>query len=599
MSAGLQERQRIRGIEKTVDTWGPGGTRARIMAKTSPARLVGLCVSLTLGGCYDGRFAFSNPNTSEGAPDDPSSDSGVDPDPEAEALCDGAPLEVGASAMLRLTQEQYANALRDLLGMGAQAEELARALPSDEKLGAFTFNAAGVPSMLADTALRNAEAAAEDFVERLAEQLPCSATAADRACAEALIDDLGPRAFRRPLEPQQRERLLALYDQGASESFSEGVGRVMTALLSSPWFLYRVELGDGTAAPGERFRLTAHEVATRLSLMLWNTIPDAALWQAAADGTLDTAAGRRAEAERMLADPRARDAVTRFHQQWLGVEGVGTIERDPELYPEFDEPLAQGMVDEMAAFVRHVIFEDEGSFETLMTAAYTVADDAILRLYGVEPDPDRDRAEPVELDPIERGGVLTRTSFLAANAHRDQASPILRGISVRTNLLCQGLPPPPPDVDDVPPPSDPNATTRERFEQHTEDPACAACHELIDPIGFGFSNYDAVGRFHELDNGQPVDASGQLVAADDASGPFVGAVELGQRLAYSTLAQRCYTEQWFVFANGRSMVPADTCELDQAYSSFVESELDIRELVLAVVESPSFSHRVVADVTPE
>ncbi|MEM9461122.1 MAG: DUF1592 domain-containing protein [Myxococcota bacterium] len=569
------------------------------MAETSPARLLGLWASLTLSGCYDGRFAFSNPSESEGAPDDSLSDSGADPDPEAEALCDGAPLEVGASAMLRLTQEQYANALRDLLGMGPAAVELAKALPSDEKLGAFTFNTAGVPSMLADTALRNAEAAAEDFVERLAVQLPCSTSAADRACAQTLVDQLGPRAFRRPLEAQQRERLLALYDQGASEGFSEGIARVVTALLTSPWFLYRVELGDGAAAPGERFRLTAHEVATRLSLMLWNTIPDPALWQAAADGTLDTAAGRRAEAERMLADPRAQAAVMKFHKQWLGVDAVATIERDPELYPEFDDTLAQGMVDETAAFVRHVIFEDEGSFEALMTATYTVADDAILRLYGIEPDPDRDRAEPVELDPTERGGVLTRASFLAANAHRDQASPILRGISVRTNLLCQGLPPPPPDVDDLPPPSDPDATTRERFEQHTEDPACAACHELIDPIGFGFSNYDALGRFHELESGQPVDPSGQLVAADDASGPFTGAVELGQRLAHSTLAQRCYAEQWFVFANGRSMVPSDTCELDRAYTSFVESELDIRELVLAVVESPSFSHRVVADVTPE
>ena len=161
--------------------------------------------------------------------------------------------------------------------------------------------------------------------------------------------------------------------------------------------------------------------------------------------------------------------------------------------------------------------------------------------------------------------------------------------------MCQGLPPPPPTVNDEPPEVDENATTRERFDQHTADPSCAGCHILVDPIGFGLSNYDAVGAYLDTENGLDIDASGEIVSAGNDV-KFDGGVELGEQIANNELAQRCYAKQWFAFANGRTTTEADTCELDAVFAEFADDELRVTSLIHAVVASPSFTHRVIAEV---
>ncbi len=563
-------------------------------------RLPLLALGMLLGGCYDGYSGTAawEPELPPGAePEDADDDetpggSGED-EPEVDA-CAGEILSVGSSSMLRLSRTQYANALRDLFDVGALADTLAQELPADQKLGAFTANATGTPQLLADAALRNAESVADDVVDRLGETLPCSA-AGDLTCAEGWIEDVGPRVYRRALSETERETLLALFESGAESSFDEGVRRVVTALLSSPSFLYRVELGSGTHEPGASFALTNYEVASRLSFLLWDSGPDTALLQEAEAGGLDSAAGRAQQVERMLSDPRARDVVARFHREWLGVEAIPYRQRDPERYPDFDEDLAWDMLDETDAFVGHVVFDGDGSFESLLTSSQTIASDELLRLYGMEPEPGRDPLMPVDLESEQRGGLLTRASFLTATSHSDQASPILRGIAVREEFLCQGLPPPPPTVNDEPPEVDENATTRERFDQHTADPSCAGCHVLVDPIGFGLSNYDAVGAYIDTENGQSIDASGEIVSAGDDA-PFDGGVELGERIANNEFAQRCYAKHWFSFANGRTASDADTCELDAVFTEFAGAELHVTSLIHAVVASPSFTHRVIAEV---
>lgn len=564
-------------------------------------RLPLLALGMLLGGCYDGYSANAvwDPELPPGADPEDSDDDDDSPgspdedEPEVDA-CAKEILSLGPSSMLRLSRVQYANALRDLFDVGDLADALAQELPADQKLGAFTANASGTPQLLADAALRNAEAVADAVVARMGETLPCSA-AGDVVCAQGWIEDVGPRAYRRALSENERESFLALFEAGAESSFEEGIRRVVAALLSSPSFLYRVELGEGTHEPGTSFALTNYEVASRLSFLLWDSGPDSALLQAAETGGLDSAAGRGQQVERMLADPRARDVVARFHREWLGVEAIPYRQRDPERYPDFDEDLAWDMLAETDAFVGHVVFDGDGSFESLLTSSQTVASDELLRLYGMEPEPGRDPEDPVELEREQRGGLLTRASFLTATSHSDQASPILRGIAVREEFLCQGLPPPPPTVNDEPPEVDENATTRDRFDQHTADPSCAGCHVLVDPIGFGLSNYDAVGAYIDSENGQPIDASGEIVSAGDDA-PFDGGVELGERLANNELAQRCYAKHWFSFASGRSATDADACELDAVYTEFADAELHVTSLIHAVVASPSFTHRVIAEV---
>lgn len=566
-------------------------------------RLPLLMLGVLLAGCYDGysgeaRWEPESPPGAdpEGADDDDGADGDGDgdgEDPEVEA-CSASMLSLGPSSMLRLSRAQYANTLRDLFDVGDLADELAQELPADQKLGAFTANASGTPQLLADAALRNAEVVADDVVARLPETLPCSVEG-DLTCAEGWIADVAPRAYRRALSEVERETFLSLFEAGAESSFDEGVRRVVAALLSSPSFMYRIELGEGVHEPGDSFALTHYEVASRMSFLLWDAGPDGALLEAAEAGELEDAQGRAEQVERMLADPKARKVVARFHREWLGVEAIPYRQRDPERYPSFDEDLAWDMLQETDAFVEHIVFDEDGSFESLLTANETIASDEVLRLYGMEPEVGRDPLEPVELNAEQRGGLLTRASFLTATSHSDQASPILRGIAVREEFYCQGLPPPPPAVNDEPPEVDENATTRERFAQHTADPSCAGCHVLVDPIGFGLSNYDAVGAFIETENGQPIDASGEVVSGG-GDGTFDGGVELGGVVAQSEVAQRCYAKHWFSFANGRTTTDADSCELDAIYAEFADDELRVTSLIHAVVESPSFTHRVIAEV---
>jgi hypothetical protein len=188
--------------------------------------------------------------------------------------------------------------------------------------------------------------------------------------------------------------------------------------------------------------------------------------------------------------------------------------------------------------------------------------------------------------------LLTHAGFLARFAHTNQTSPVHRGVVIRTNVLCQQLPPVPEDVDNTPPDPAPDATTRERFAEHTSNPECAACHVLIDGIGFGFEHYDAVGAFRTMEGTLPVDASGNLLAVSDIpEGEFDGAIELSAMLAQSEEVRRCVAQQWFNFGMGRVQGDEDDCSTDQIYERFEASEWNVRELMLAVVETAAFRYR--------
>ncbi len=553
--------------------------------------LLGLGLAVGAGsGCYGGITSFGGAGAGDedGEPGDDDPAAGAD-EGEPTSACggDAAP---GASPIRRLSAWEYDNTIRDLLGDDSHP---AAAFPQEGGSG-FDNNAdvAGVTRLMAQKYLDASEGIASRAVADLGTLLPCDPAAGEeRACIEQWVEGFGLRAWRRPLTADERAAMLGLFDEvRASEDLPSATSLVLQAFLQSPHFLYRVELGipgeQGTAA----VRLSDYEMASRLSYFLWGSMPDDALLDAAAAGGLSTTDDVQAQARRMLDDPKARRMVEHFHEQWLGTIRLATLEKDTAVFPAWSPEISDKQVQEALAFVDHVFFTGEGTLDELLTAPYTFVDAELAEFYGL-PAPGGAGMQKVEAaGGIELSGILSLGGVLSAYALADTTDPIKRGLFVREHLLCQ-IPPPPPDVIPELPPVDPDATTRERFEQHRADPACAACHALFDPIGFGFENYDAVGRWRTTENDLPIDASGELTAADVA-GTFEGVQELGGKLAQSEDVAQCVTRQWFRFAYGRlESEELDACNMDTLTTTFAESGHDLRELLVALTQTDAFMFR--------
>jgi hypothetical protein len=215
----------------------------------------------------------------------------------------------------------------------------------------------------------------------------------------------------------------------------------------------------------------------------------------------------------------------------------------------------------------------------------------VAAYYGVSGGPSGSSFARVDLDPSQRAGLLTQPSVLAVNAHADQTSPVHRGKFVRERLLCEPISPPPPNVKAVPPPVDPNATTRDRFIQHSNDPYCSSCHHLMDPIGFGFEHYDSIGLWRDQDHALPIDATGMVSDSKDTNGAFNGAVELAQRLSGSEEVRACVVTQWFNYAHGRPSTNEDSCSMGQLKTAFADAKYDIKELLVALTQTDAFLYR--------
>jgi Protein of unknown function (DUF1588)/Protein of unknown function (DUF1592)/Protein of unknown function (DUF1595)/Protein of unknown function (DUF1585)/Protein of unknown function (DUF1587) len=497
--------------------------------------------------------------------------------------------QVAFSALRRLTREQYDNSIRDLLGIEGHPS---LALAADEKLAAFFSNSVSPVSRLSveqyrDSAEDLAAAAVKQALDKLA---GCTGANQNAACADQFIQSFGRRAFRRPLSAEEAARYRGLFDANQARGFGEGIRVVLLAMLQSPNFVYHLEL---TPAPSGMAvtPLGGYEVASRLSYALWNTLPDTELLDAASAGTLDSKEGLRAQAERLLQSDRAKDALSSFHVQWLGLDGLLDVDKDPQLFPQFTDQLKSAMQNEAVNFADFVIRRGDGRLQTLLSAPFTVASPDLLSLYGATAAAAADGT--VQLDPTQRAGLLTQAGFLSAHAHANQTSPVHRGLAVRKNLLCTTLPDPPANVNNNPPEPDPNATTRQRFEQHRTDPSCAGCHQMMDPIGIGFENYDAVGRYRTTENNLPVDASGEVVSGGETSGTFTGAVELAKRLSTSPEVRACVQKQWFRFSLGRFEGPEDACTLASLNADFAASDFDVKKLLLSLVTSDAFRYRKV------
>jgi hypothetical protein len=470
---------------------------------------------------------------------------------------------------------------------GIDVGAFTRGFPADTRPEGFLFDDHGpsrvMGSVLADETMRAAAGLA-----KAVDPARLAGCALDTdACVDGFLAGFGKRAFRRPLTGAETARYRALV--GKARDRKTGTALALRAMLTSPAFLYRTELGE--RQPDGTYRLTAWEAASALSYTLWGSMPDDALFDAALRGDLASPAGMEKQARRMLESPRARAQLATFAAQWLGAEGILAVDKNTTLFPEVNAELRQSMLEETRRLFTHVVLDGSHGLAELFTADYTFADERLAKLYGIGGVTGDMRKVAYPQGGL-RAGILGHASVLSTTAHSDQTSPIRRGLFVRRRLLCQELPPPPPNAGGIPK-VDPNATTRERFAQHTKNDFCASCHQYIDRVGFGFERFDPVGKLRDSENGRPIETTGDMTDVEQLGArthaPFSSLKELGATLAASGAAKSCYVKQYWRFARGQK--EGDVCATRRLERRFVERHEDMRELVVDLVADPDFTVR--------
>lgn len=486
----------------------------------------------------------------------------------------------------RLLAPQYLASIEVLLGPEAAAVAVA---PDDPTLGIFDAlgTLSSVPSV---TDLEIYEASARAVAEaavmspgRLVEHVPCvSAGPFDETCYRELAEDFGRLAWRRPLTEAQVDRLVAVgldAQQWADGEFMPGVRFMLVAILQSPYFVYLVELGEPGDGPYRE--LTGVELATRMSFFLTGRTPSSEVLSRAQLGQLDDDEGVRALAWDLLAEPSSRDAVWWFFRELLLLDGLPGAAKDPELFPMFSPQLAASMAEEARLLVKDVIFTEDESVLRLFDADRTFVDDELAALYGLGPVGGGWQKVPM---PPGRAGVLSQPGWLSMMSHNTVNSPTRRGLYVVEQLLCADVPLPPPRVNPQPVMPEEGQTLRESLQQHMSDPACSGCHLVTDSIGFGFEHLDPIGAWQELDNGQPVDASGSLLDL----GEFYGADGLAAKLVEAPELPRCLVDKVYAgtlgFVPDAGMAPA----LDEVGEAFAAADHDFRQLLVELTVSPVF-----------
>jgi hypothetical protein len=490
----------------------------------------------------------------------------------------------------RMTRAEYNNTVRDLLG---DTTSPAQGFALEEEALGFNNNAANLvtSAALAEKYMLAAEGIAQRATAPGGDRIGCDPLAVGaQACGQQFIASFGKRAFRRPLTSDETALLTAQFTAGLADGdFASGIQMVIETALQSPPFLYRVELGVAPLAGETAVRLTDWETASRLSYLLWGSLPDDTLFTAAEQGKLTTREDIQAQARRMLDDAKAHDAVANFHQQWLDYDRIANVGKDAAAFPEWSAEVGPLMHEETKRFLDEAVFGPSGGLSYLLSSPSTFLNGKLASFYGVA-GPTGETFAPATLDATQRAGLLTLGSLLTINAHSNQTSPVHRGKLVRELLLCDVIPPPPANVMIKAPEPDPNSTTRERFAQHSAEASCKGCHSLMDPLGFGFENYDGMGRYRSLENGVAIDASGELTGTD-VDGPFTGVVGLASKLAVSKEVQSCYATQWFRFAYGRGENVGDACSLATLGQGLAASNGSIKELLVSLTQTDAFLYR--------
>ena len=492
---------------------------------------------------------------------------------------------VPPATLHRLTAPQYVNTVRALFG----EDIVVGAIEPDIKLHGFTSIATGELTV-SPVALEQYELSARELAhqvianpERRMRVIGCETP--DETCIGEFFARFGRRAWRRPLTATELEKIAAIVTQAESLLADRwtAVEIGIAAVLQAPDFLYRVELGEG----GVRKKLGGYEMASRLAFVLTETGPDDQLLDAAGAGELDDRDGVFRHALELLEQPRGRVALGRFFGEYLNLERLDESSKDGKLYPQMTEELEAGMRAEIEALFAHIVFDEDSDYRHIFTTDQTFVTAELAALYGLEP-PRPDEAVPARRTlPADspRRGLLGAAGLLALYADSAATSPTRRGRFVRQNLLCEDIPPPPPGVD-TSFGDNTGVTIRERLAIHRENPACAGCHALMDPIGLGFERFDAIGqtRTEELP-GYPVDDVGDLDGV-----PFTGVRELGEMLAHDPRVGPCFVTQLYRFATGHLEHPAERIGIEELAAGFAADGYRVRELVLRLVTSDAFRY---------
>jgi len=418
-----------------------------------------------------------------------------------------------------------------------------------------------------------------------------AAAAQEANCARTILTNVARRAYRRPLTSSDIDTFMNFYKTGVESApggtgFEQGLERGLQFILAHPEFVFRTESAPSTVKPGQTYRISDLELASRLSFFLWSNIPDDELINVASQGKLKDPKVLDQQVRRMLADPRSQELVKNFAGQWLGLRTLQTQTPEGTIFPNFDDNLRQAMRTEAEMFFDSIVHEDRGLLQ-LLTADYTFVNERLAAHYGI-PNVYGTQFRRVTLqgDLDVRRGLLGKGSVQLVTSNSDRTSPVLRGKWVLENILGTHPPDPPPNV----PPLKPNPslgalTMRQRMEEHRSNPACASCHKMMDPIGFALENFDGTGKWRTSDAGQMLDATGRLV---DGS-PIDGVVSLRQQLLrYSPQVMRTITEKLLTYALGRGVEYDDMPVVRSIVHESAKNDYRFSSVVLEIVRSMPF-----------
>jgi len=556
----------------------------------------GITVSVLLalacsGGCYSGLEADGDGSATgtATAATATAAQTGADTSADTQDTAEPppAPPELPAPTIRRLTAAEFTHSVTDLLGAVTLSPiETDSLLAGFFSVGNATVAVSPAGVALYEKALDEATTQAFSDPVRAATVVTCVPAAIDDLlCFRAALAGFGRRAWRRPLTAPELERYLAIATSVATETGDSvaGLRHAVWGLLESPNFLYRVELGE---PEGDRLRYTSYEMASRLAYTLWNTTPDELLLDAAERDELVTADGVLAQAQRMLADPRAKQGVENFVTELYSLWTLPNLLKDSQAFPEWTESLRAAIRDDLLARVTDIVFTTPGDFLALYDSNKVFVNNELARLYGLpETDPDVLRAAVLPVDGLRRG-LIASAGVLAMNSLPARTSATKRGHFISDALLCRVVPPPPPDVNldldkdqvDMGP-----QTLRQKLERHRADPACAGCHAITDPMGLALENFDTIGKFRADDQGLVIDASGQLDGT-----PFLNGNQLAGLLRDHPEAPRCLIRKLYTYVTGRLPVLAEREILAALADDLSREDNRFDQLLLALVTQEEF-----------
>jgi hypothetical protein len=462
---------------------------------------------------------------------------------------------------------------------------LSTSFSSDAKEGTFSNNERAL--FVSSTLWGDYQRAAEALSTKIAADAQALSRMAGTTDSATFIRTFGRRAFRRPLTSAEEQSYRTMFASGptlvgSGNAFADGARLVIESMLQSPNFIYRSELGTD-AAP-----LTGYEMASKLSFLLRNTTPDDALLDAAGAGELNSSAGVVARATAMMDEPSAKAVLGRYHAELFGLDRYGGIDKNRTKFPTYSEAFNSEIEQADRMFFDRIFSAGQG-LRQILTSPLAFVSSATASFYGVAAN--GQGLVETQLGP-ERPGILTRLGFLALNANLSDPDPIHRGVDVINRLMCLDLLAPA-DVPIPPlPPPTPGQTNRQRVTGHTGDGTCGqGCHStLINPMGFAFENFDAIGQLRTMDNGNPIDTTG-AVAFPGGLKSFAGAPELVNLLSTAPSVHGCYVKHLGEFALTRDITTRDRPLIDAIEGLSMNNSASVKAMVLAIVGHPSFLNR--------